>query len=236
MADGADWWLMKTMNLRVTSGQPMTHVLFTVRVFFKPVGELATSSVIRGNKATTGRDGVVVTPHTPIPLTRLLIVGLFTSTMAAQLPDRILLNGECHQLYSNPLEYYWILSNKTRPMFCTTDTCRRGYVATWEIRNDQLFIKSIEGAYQRRTFFLGRENVRYSLRNIFPRAGNRIAKATWYSGKLRIPKGKMTAYDDGYDARFEQELIVTIEKGNVVKMVTIDYTNRVLIVTMQPKI
>jgi len=43
----------------------------------------------------------------------------------------------------------------------------------------------------------------------------------------------MTIYDEDYGSRFEQEIIITIDKGNVVKMVTIDYTKRVLIVNAQ---
>ncbi len=63
-----------------------------------------------------------------------------------------------------------------------------------------------------------------------PQAKGRPVKATWFSGKLRVPKGKMTMYEHhGYDSRFEQETIITIDKGRLIKMVTVDFANSVLI-------
>jgi len=155
--------------------------------------------------------------------------------MAAQLPDKILLNGVTHHLYSNPLEHYWIRMDKKRPLFYPLPDCRRGYVATWEIRNTQLFLKDIDGNFEKSTFFFGRRTARYSLKILFPRSGNRLVKANWFSGKLRIPQGKMMIYDEGYGSRFEQEVIITVEKGDVIKMVTLDYSKRVLVVNAQIK-
>jgi hypothetical protein len=155
--------------------------------------------------------------------------------MAAQLPDKILLNGELQQLYSNPLEHYWMRMDKKRPPFFPLPNCRRGYVATWEARDSQLFLKDIDGNYERATLFFGKESARYSAKILFPKSGNKLIKANWFSGKLRVPQGKMTIYDEDYGSRFEQEVIITVEKGNIVKMVTIDYTKRVLIVNAPMK-
>ncbi len=58
--------------------------------------------------------------------------------MAAQLPDKILLNGEQVDLYTNPLEQYWIRNDKKHPRFLSAPNCQRGYVAHWEIKDDQL--------------------------------------------------------------------------------------------------
>jgi hypothetical protein len=155
--------------------------------------------------------------------------------MAAQLPDKILLNGEYQHLYSNPLEHYWIRTDKKRPAFYPLPNCRRGYVATWEARDSQLFLKDIDGNYEKTSLFFGKQTARYSLKILFPKSGNRLVKANWFSGKLRIPQGKMTIYDEDYGSRFEQEIIITVEKGDIVKMVTIDYTRRVLTVNAQMK-
>jgi hypothetical protein len=156
--------------------------------------------------------------------------------MAAQLPDKILLNGTIQQLYSNPLEHYWARMEKKRPLFFPLPNCRRGYVATWEVRDGQLFLKDIDGNYERARLFFGKESARYSAKILFPKSGgNKLIKANWFSGKLRVPQGKMTIYDEDYGSRFEQEIIITIEKGNITKMVTIDYNQRVLIVNAQIK-
>jgi hypothetical protein len=156
--------------------------------------------------------------------------------MAAQLPDRILINGVHMNLYSNPLEQYWIRTDKKRPKFCELYECLRGYVANWEIKENQLFLRDIDGNFEKKSIFFGVESARYSIKTLFPKAKARPVKASWFSGKLRIPKGKMTMYaHNEYDSRFENEIIVTIEKGNVIKMVTIDYNKKVLIVNAQLK-
>jgi hypothetical protein len=158
------------------------------------------------------------------------LIGLICYFMTAQLPDKVLLNGVHQNLYTNPLEHYWIRTDKRRPVFYPLPDCRRGYVATWEIKDGQLYLKDIDGNYEKTTFFFGKKSARYSLKILFPKSGNRLVKANWFSGKLRVPQGKMTLYDEDYGSRFEQEVIITIEKGNIVKMVTVDYTRKVLIV------
>lgn len=155
--------------------------------------------------------------------------------MAAQLPDKIFLNGEYQHLYSNPLEHYWIRADKKRPAFQPLPNCRRGYVASWEVKENQLFLKDIDGNYEKSSLFFGKQTQRYGIKLLFPKSGNRLVKANWFSGKLRIPQGKMTIYDEDYGSRFEQEIIITVEKGDIVKMVTIDYAKRVLTVNAQMK-
>ncbi len=153
--------------------------------------------------------------------------------MAAQLPDIIFLRGVRNDLYTNPLELYWHRLRKKRPAFHSLEDCKRGYVATWEIKNNQLFLKSVEGNFERKFFFFIKKIMTYSLKILFPKAGNRFVKANWFSGKLRIPQGKMTLYDDDYRSRFEREIIINVNKGDITKMVTLDNMQRVLIVNAQ---
>ncbi|GHN02212.1 hypothetical protein WSM22_37010 [Cytophagales bacterium WSM2-2] len=149
--------------------------------------------------------------------------------MSAQIPDKIVLNGLCQDLYSNPLEHYWLRNNKRRPSFFEQKDCVRGYVAKWEISNSQLLLKEVKGEYKRWHIFFGREAEDFTIKTLFPKAKNRAVKASWFSGKIRVPQGRMTFFEDrGYDSRFEKEIIITIEKGDVVKSVMIDYQNRVM--------
>jgi len=156
------------------------------------------------------------------------VLGFFT--MAAQLPDKILLNGRLQQLFSNPLEHYWLKSEKKRPAFYSLPNCRRGYVATWEVLGKQLHLREIDGNHEKVNIFFRKETTRFSIKDIFPKSLGRLVKANWFSGKLRIPQGKMTTYDDDYGSRFEQEMIITVEKGDIIKIATLDYTNRTLII------
>ena len=150
--------------------------------------------------------------------------------MAAQLPDKVLLDGQQWDLFSNPLEQYWMRQYKKRPNFLPLPNCRRGYVANWEIKDNQFYLKSIDGNFEKRSLLFGPEQARYSLKDFMPKADSKPVRASWFSGKLRVPKGKMTLYDhQDYGSRFEKETIITVDKGHVVKIVTIDYTNSVLI-------
>jgi hypothetical protein len=151
--------------------------------------------------------------------------------MAAQLPDFIIINKEKTGLYSNPLELFWTARKKRRPSFVTTEDCKRGYVATWEIHNKQLYLKDIEGTVERHFLFFKLKPKAYTMKNIFSKYRGRAIKAKWFSGKLRVPRGNMTAYDhNDYNSRFEMEVIITVDRGEVIKMVTLDYKQQALIV------
>src|SRR5258708_1878650 len=115
--------------------------------------------------------------------------------MPAQLPDRIFMNGEYMDLYSNPLEQYWIKLDKRRPAFYPLPNCKRGYVAWWEIKDNQLFLRDIDGNFEKRSIFSGKKSARYTLKNLFPKYSHKLMKAIWFSEKLRIPCGKMTLYE-----------------------------------------
>jgi hypothetical protein len=152
------------------------------------------------------------------------------SIMIAQIPDIVFLHGEAMNLYSNPLEPYWSNNRKKRPPFVPSVECVRGYVATWEIADGQLLLKEIQGSYKKLTLFLRKKRAAYSMKRLFPR-GDRV-KATWFSGRLRIPFGRMILFEDnGYDSRFEKEIIVTVEDGTVTRMVTLDNVNRTVVLS-----
>jgi hypothetical protein len=154
------------------------------------------------------------------------------SIMSIQLPDKILKDGEWMDLYSNPLEQYWIAARKKRPAFYPRFNCKRGYVATWEIKGNQLFLNDIVGNFERRFLFL-KKSASCSLKWLFPKLArqHKLVKANWFSGKLRIPLGKMLFYEhSGYDSRFEKDQIITVEHGEILKVVILDNIQHELIV------
>jgi hypothetical protein len=154
--------------------------------------------------------------------------------MAAQLPDIITLESKKMELYSNPLEPFWETSGKRKPNFKLTENCKRGYVAGWAIKDHQLVLTQIIGKHYARTFFFGEKLVEISMKKLFPKSRNNHVHAIWYSGKLRIPAGAMTQYEhNNYNSRFEKEIIITVNKGDVIKMVTLDYTQQKLVVNLR---
>jgi hypothetical protein len=93
-----------------------------------------------------------------------------------------------------------------------------------------LLLRALDGNIARSSFFFWKKFIPYTVDMLFPRSGGRTVKANWFSGKLRIPRGSMTRYDHhGYNSRFEKETLITVERGNVVKTVTIDYTSQRLV-------
>jgi hypothetical protein len=149
--------------------------------------------------------------------------------MAAQLPDIIVIDGERQDLYTNPLEQYWIVNKKKRPAFVTSTDCKRGYVATWELINHQLVLKNIAGVFEKKYFFFWKRIKPCSLRSILGKAAVKQSLATWFTGKLRLPKGNMIFYvHHDYESRFEQEMILTVDHGKIVKTMVLDYTHETL--------
>lgn len=151
--------------------------------------------------------------------------------MAAQLPDIINIADRTMELYSNPLEGYWESTGKSKPKFKTVSDCKRGYVATWAIINNELILTHVDGEHLKPSIFFGNKWMGISLKEIFPKLKGQSVLANWYSGKLRIPDGHMTQYDhNNYNSRFEKEIIITVDKGKVTKIVTLDYNNQRLTV------
>lgn len=136
-------------------------------------------------------------------------------------------------LFSNPLEMYWEKAGKHKPVFNTIETCKRGYIASWAIKENQLLLVDIDGEYTSTVLLFRRKLVKATVKKVFPKSNGSVF-ANWYSGKLRIPTGSMTQYEhDDYNSRFEKEIIITIEKGKVLKMVTLDYTQQRLVVNLE---
>lgn len=153
----------------------------------------------------------------------LILFVLFAATSAfatAQFPDDLIYNGEELPVFSNPLESYFDRDHpRPNHLFAFSCTaCWRGYVATWKIEQGSLFlIKVIEGT-------CSRDAKEIPLELIFP---NREApvRADWFSGVLRIPRGRQLHYVHmGYGSVYEKELLLTIEKGKLVREDVVDRT------------
>ncbi len=132
----------------------------------------------------------------------------------SQFPDLIYLDGQKHSLFSNPLEQYYGPGNP-RPQFRAPNTATwRGYIATWEIDSGVLYLKAIRA-------WTNRGEV--GLETLFPGHLGRMP-ATWFSGKLRVPQGKIIKPGVGYRAVYEKDLMITVEQGRVVRQEIIDHT------------
>ncbi len=143
-----------------------------------------------------------------------LIVTLFLGLnvyATAQQPDKIIYNGKEYDLQSNPLEEYFDRNPDKRPKSgAKLSSLWRGYVATFEVKDNQLFLKNIE-------CFGCKSNGSSSVMNeVFP---NQIeVKIDWLTGLLVIPHGKPVNYVHmGYASTFKNYILLEINKGDLKK-------------------
>jgi hypothetical protein len=133
--------------------------------------------------------------------------------MTAQIHEQLLLEGEessmafCPPLPNNhPRVVEVDLAEATRDDRCGmlfSTACWRGYQGRWEIRDGRFYLAALRG--------------RFKLR------GEGLILADWFSGVLRIPKGKMLQYVHmGFGSVYELETHVSVQKGIVTSVRVID--------------
>lgn len=136
----------------------------------------------------------------------------------AQYPDKIIYNGKEFKLHSNPLETYFEKNPDKRPKGGIMSTALwRGYVATFEVKDNQLFLKDIEIQYHDTT---SKESYPYKWRSVinevFP--NNEKIKIDWLTGLLVIPHGKLVNYVHmGYGSTYKNYILLEIDKGDLKK-------------------
>jgi hypothetical protein len=128
-----------------------------------------------------------------------------------QFPDILYLEGQKHSLDSLPLETYYGPGNP-RPKFRAPNTATwRGYIATWEIDRGVLYLKAIQA---------WNDQGQVGLPALFPGRKGRVA-ATWFSGKLKVPQGKILRVSVPHPI-YEKYLMITVEQGRVVNQEVMD--------------
>ena len=100
----------------------------------------------------------------------------------------------------------------------------RGYVATWEIIDNTLYLTNIdsyicprlEGECQRATLEL----------SFGEKCIDSKVKADWFTGNLPIPDGKILKQKNVIGIAYEREIVIKIESGNLITTTTIDNRKR----------
>lgn len=128
--------------------------------------------------------------------------------MTAQIAESLFYEGETVSMCTEPLGDYFLLSG-SYPSFAANCTALwRGYIGSWEIRDQRLYLVGLEGMLEDGTDF--------SLITLFPDYPDRVF-AHWYSGTIRIPQGKQLRYvHSGYRSAFEKDLFLEIDQGVVI--------------------
>lgn len=128
--------------------------------------------------------------------------------MTAQIGEKLIYDGHEVSMCSEPLGDYFAFGGHHPEFEFTCTALWRGYVGTWEIVSDRLYIVSLTGTLKNGT--------EATLETVFPDYPDRVF-AHWYSGTLRIPEGKQLEYVHmGYASTYERDRFLKIEKGVLV--------------------
>ena len=94
----------------------------------------------------------------------------------------------------------------------------RGYVATWEVQSNKLYLAALDGWI----WDSFDSHKRATLELLFPgKVQNNTVFADWFSGRMFTPGDRWGASfvkEDQEKQEAKAELIITIERGNVIKV------------------
>lgn len=122
--------------------------------------------------------------------------------MTAQAGEKLVYEGIEYHMASEPLYPYLQANNLS---FVSPNTsCWRGYFGSWVIKDDKLFLVGLKA------YLKGYKEV--ELDYLFP--GQTEVFADWFSGKLRVPVGKLLDYVHmGYSSMFEEDMYLIFQQG-----------------------
>lgn len=127
--------------------------------------------------------------------------------MTAQVPERLRYGDKLLTLCTEPLAQYFELAGVAPAFARSTTALWRGYVGSWEIVGERLYMVDISGTCL--------DGTRATLDKIFPGFPERVF-AHWFSGTLRLPRGRQIEYVHmGYGSVFEEDLFLDLERGVV---------------------
>lgn len=128
--------------------------------------------------------------------------------MTAQIGEKLIYDGRQVSMCTEPLGDYFAFGGHHPEFEFTCTALWRGYVGTWEIADDRLYLVGLTGTLE--------DGSKATLETVFPGYPDRVF-AQWYCGTLRIPEGKRLQYVHmGYASTYERDRMVKIERGVVI--------------------
>ena len=139
----------------------------------------------------------------------------------AQYPDKIIYNDIEYSLLTNPLEKYFEKNENQRPKGGVISSALwRGYVATFEILDNQLYIKEI--IIQISNEESDKTEWKSVIDEIFPKIEDR--KIKWFNGLLTLPYGELVNYVHmGYGSNYENYTLIEMENGKLDKLKNLNF-------------
>ncbi len=149
----------------------------------------------------------------------LLTALIFPLTVfsTAQEGDILIWNGDTLAIFSNPLELRDDIDSLRPKLFGDQEAsmntaCWRGYIAEWTLIENEIYLTNILSC----NYYADSINsIKSDLETVFgAEYKNGKVKASWITGEILIPKGKLIHYvHSGYRSFFETELVLTFKDG-----------------------
>jgi len=154
-------------------------------------------------------------------LIKFLVTVSFSSTVfgTPQIPDIIVYHGKEYELWhSYPMESFFKKYPDKHPKkdLSHSTALKRGYLATFEMKGDQLYLKDIglRDGERRNERGINSPNWKSVMSEVFP--NQTLVKINWVTGLFVLPAGKKIegpkAYVD-YSSTYEKYIVLEMEKG-----------------------
>lgn len=133
--------------------------------------------------------------------------------MTPQIGEVFLMEDEQYFIDEHPLHQYFL--NLNYPPYFTppSPTCWRGYYGKWKLENDKLYLINFRGYVE------GFDEV--DINFLFPLQEK--VEATWYSGIIKVPQGKVVLWHETLNSSiYEEYLHLTFENGKLINFECID--------------
>lgn len=117
------------------------------------------------------------------PVVMAILLSSLASAVYAtqQVPEVLVYNGATNDMYSTPLESFFSAGKPKVFLEKPSSTaCWRGYVGTWKIENDELYLVALQEGHPRTGAI--------PLDKVSPKWVSPV-KATWFTGTIQIGKG-----------------------------------------------
>lgn len=138
--------------------------------------------------------------------------------MTAQFSEKLLYKGEELNLCSEPLGPFLEFSGSAVKFEAHCTALWRGYVGTWSIENDRLYLVKL-CAYVDDA--VNCEVLEVGLEVLFPDYPDGVF-AHWFTGELRCPSGALLCYvHGGYGSTYENDLFLRLQRGVVIEERTV---------------
>jgi hypothetical protein len=155
------------------------------------------------------------------PSVLVLIVMAFSLFVSAtaQEGDVLFLKGKRYFIYTNPLDGFLDNNPEKLPKSDVVSSSNwRGYVATWDVKDERLVLIDVTilrsvTTTSKKAF---RTEPRSVMSDLFP--GNTDVIATWFTGHVIVPDGKLVNYVHmGYASTYDKYIILRVEGGLVTR-------------------